>query len=142
MEFKYKDHPLWKVAGGIWMFVLLADLGVMYFSFGDSATNFTWILPLFSIVTMILCLMAAFFSFRVQQTDYVRIKNETIFIHKGPIRPRQKIKLVDLKESRIIGEQLVLILRNENEVAINLRQLSIINSERLQQALKECIVIR
>lgn len=142
MEFKYKNHPLWKVAGGIWLFVLLADLGVMYVSFGDSATNFTWILPLFSVVTMIFCLMAAFFSFRVQQTDYVRIDDQIISIHKGPVRPRQKIKLVDVKEGRIMDQQMVLILRNEHEVSINLRQLSITNSERLQQALKKSMVIR
>ncbi len=57
------------------------------------------------------------------------------------ILPRKKLNISEIEQGRIIGEKLILILKNGKEVAISFKLLTITDSENLLIKLKEFFLV-
>lgn len=140
MKLKYKENILYKIAGSVYILLSLMYLGVMYFLFKDKQIYFNrFIIFIFSFIPLNFVVGA--YYFKLHTIDYVRLNDNELSIYKSLILPRKKLNISEIEQGRIIGEKLILILKNGKEVAISFKLLTITDSENLLIKLKEFFLI-
>lgn len=137
MELKFKENPLWKIAGSLWLLISFMNLGLIVFLINGFSGAFGLMLsPLYVITIFISCLLAVNY-FRITRIDYIRISEHTLSIYKGLVFPRKKTNFSEVEEGRVLGNKLILILKNEKEVELNLKLLTVKDFEKMKKKLEE-----
>jgi hypothetical protein len=137
VELKYKENPLWKVTGSIWLLVALLNLGLMIFMLSGITRGFGLLMsPLHGFVILSSTVLAVFY-FKITSIDYVRLHDGILSIHRGLVFPRSNLNISEIEQGRIVGHKFILILKNEKEIEINLKQLRIKDFEKFKLKLEE-----
>ncbi|RKD24618.1 hypothetical protein BEP19_09600 [Ammoniphilus oxalaticus] len=134
MELKYKSRPFWNLMGGMWVIVALMNVGVLILMVsgpGLAAVN-----GLLIAFIMIISAFLAISYFRITRIDYIRVDQNALSLHRGFPLPRINIPLQNIDRGRVTGDKLLLILKNEKEMEIQLQALTIKNTDRLMKELK------
>lgn len=138
MKLKYKENVVYKIAGCTWLIVALINLALALISLNSVTVGFGWGVNSLLILNIFLTISLAAFYFKITNIDYVRLKDNVISIHKGFVLPRQKINVVEIERGRVVGDTFILLLRNEKEVEINLKMLTVRDHDRLIEQLGVC----
>ncbi|MDQ1144065.1 hypothetical protein QE429_000892 [Bacillus sp. SORGH_AS 510] len=132
LRVKYKESPLWRVAGSLWLFVAIMNLIMFSGIFGE----FYFVITLLFIFNFLMSGILTVFYFRITSIDYIRVNENILSIYKGLVLPMKKINLTEVEQGRVIGNRFVLILRNQKEVEINLKFITIKDFERMKVQLE------
>lgn len=125
----------------IWSIVAVANVGLMLVLFSGLTGAFGLVMSPILILNILLSTILAIYHFKLHTIDYLRLKGTSLSIHKGPISLRKTLNLSEIEQGRILANKLVLILKNEKEVKINLSLLTIKDYEKLHAELLRFIPI-
>ena len=137
MELKYKENSLWKVTGSLCLLIALMNLGLMLFMLSGISRGFGLMISPIYVFTILISVVLAVFFFRITTIDYLRLNESTLSIHRGLVLPRKKINISEVEQGRVIGNRFVLILKNQKEVEINLKYLTIKDYEQIKIKLEK-----
>ncbi|MEO2076002.1 MAG: hypothetical protein ABGX20_11600 [Bacillus sp. (in: firmicutes)] len=133
LRVKYKENSLWKVAGSLGLFVAIMSLIMFSGIFGE----FYFVITLLFIFNFLMSGILTVFYFRITSIDYIRVNDNILSIYKGMVLPKKKINLTEVEQGRVIGNRFVLILRNQKEVEINLKLITIKDFESMKVQLEK-----
>ena len=122
---------MWLVFASIQMFLLFTSRNLDYHLF------FLFLIFL----GLILGLFLSFAYFTIQNIDYIRLEKSFLSIHRGFPIPRKKIILSNLEKGNILDDRIVLILKDEEQVELNSRDISVDDFEKLKKELRKHINI-
>ncbi|MFZ3588502.1 hypothetical protein ACOI1C_04310 [Bacillus sp. DJP31] len=137
MEIKYKENPLWKVTGAIWLVVALLNLGLLLFMLGGSLRAFGLIVSPLLLLTVVASTMLSVFYFRLKNTDYLKLNNNVLSIHIGLIRRRKEIAVHEIEKGVALGSKYILLLKDGKEVTINQELMKYRDFEELKAMLEQ-----
>lgn len=129
---KFKENPICKVAGVVWLIVALLNLGLLIFMLNSFASHFGLLISPILLLTILSGSALGIFYLRIHHVDYIRINEQSLSIHRGLVLRRRIVKLSDVHEGRLVGNKYILILKNEKEVPLYTRNLSIRDLDRLK----------
>lgn len=142
MELKYKENSQWKVSGSLCLLVALLNLGLMSFMITGNTRMFGYMIsPLYLIIILTNSVLAVFY-FKITTIDYLRLNVSAISIHRGLVLPRKKINILEVEQGRVIGSKFILILKNQREIEINLKRITIKDFEQMKNELEKYFEIR
>lgn len=141
MELKYKDNVQFKITGSIWLLVSLLYIGLLVFILTSNMGGFKLIMSPFLILLIVSSSVLAVFNFKIPTIDYVRVNEHTLSTFRSLVLKRKEIDLSEVEQGRIVGNKLILILHNEKEFEISLKNLTIKDSEKLIVKLKKSFLI-
>lgn len=140
MEFKFKENYIWKFSGRIWFLISLVYLGLAIFLLPLFEFRFNGML--FLIVSYVpLGFGVGIYYFKLNTIDYIRLSDSELSIYRNLILPRMKISISEIERGKILGEKLILILKNGKEAEVSFKVLTIKDSEKLLVKLKEFFLI-
>ena len=134
MNIKYKNTLLWKIAGITWLIVALMNLGLLIFLF-NGLPNFGFMIIPMLIFIIICSSILSFFYLQIHRWNYIEINEQFLSIHQGLVLPKKIVKLSDIEEGRLVRSKFILILKNEKEVPIYTRNVSLKDLDRLKMKL-------
>jgi hypothetical protein len=103
--------------------------------------GFKLIMSPFLILLIVSSSVLAVFNFKIPTIDYVRVNEHTLSTFRSLVLKRKEIDLSEVEQGRIVGNKLILILHNEKEFEISLKNLTIKDSEKLIVKLKKSFLI-
>lgn len=124
MEFKFKENYIWKFSGRIWFLISLVYLGLAIFLLPLFEFRFNGML--FLIVSYVpLGFGVGIYYFKLNTIDYIRLSDSELSIYRNLILPRMKISISEIERGKILGEKLILILKNGKEAEVSFKVLTI-----------------
>ncbi|MBO2535052.1 hypothetical protein [Rummeliibacillus suwonensis] len=124
MEFKFKENYIWKFSGHIWFLISLVYLGLAIFLLPLFEFRFNGML--FLIVSYVpLGFGVGIYYFKLNTIDYIRLSDSELSIYRNLILPRMKISISEIERGKILGEKLILILKNGKEAEVSFKVLTI-----------------
>jgi len=126
---------MWTITGFIWSIVAALNVGLMFFLWNGNNGAFGLVVGPILLLNILLSTMLAVYYFKLHTIDYLRLKDNSLSIHKGLVFPRKRINLSTIEQGRVSASKLILILKNEKEIDINLSLLTIKDYERLHSTM-------
>lgn len=126
---------MWTITGFIWSIVAVLNVGLIFFLLNGSNGAFGLVVGPILLLNILLSTMLAVNYFKLHTIDYLRLKDNSISIHIGLFFRRKKVDLSEIEQGRVSASKLILILKNEKEIDINLSLLTIKDYERLHSTM-------
>ena len=126
---------MWTITGFIWSIVAALNVGLIFFLLNGSNGAFGLVVGSILLLNILLSTMLAVYYFKLQTIDYLRLKDNSLSIHKGLVFRRKRVDLSEIEQGRVSASKLILILKNEKEIDINLNLLTIKDYERLHSTM-------
>lgn len=119
-EIKFKKTVLHNYLGAFWILISLiwtVLLAFSIFAIKPSLTSSSNLLILIVSFNIVLGFINGIYNLTLHSRNYVKITNEQLEIHKAPLRKNQIINLKDIEEARLIGNKIILLLKNNDKEA-------------------------
>lgn len=126
---------MWTITGFIWSIVAALNVGLMFFLLNGINGASGLVMGPILLMNILLSTMLAVNYFKLHTIDYLRLKDNSISIHIGLFFRRKKVDLSEIEQGRVSASKLILILKNEKEIDINLSLLTIKDYERLHSTM-------
>lgn len=126
---------MWTITGFIWSIVATLNVGLMFFLLNGINGASGLVMGPILLMNILLSTMLAVNYFKLHTIDYLRLKDNSLSIHIGLFFRRKKVDLSEIEQGRVSASKLILILKNEKEIDINLSLLTIKDYERLHSTM-------
>ncbi|MET3657022.1 hypothetical protein ABIC55_002109 [Sporosarcina psychrophila] len=126
---------MWTITGFIWSIVAALNVGLMFFLLNGSNGALGLVMGPILLMNILLSTMLALNYFKLHTIDYLRLKDNSLSIHIGLFFRRKKVDLSEIEQGRVSASKLILILKSEKEIDINLSLLTIKDYERLHSTM-------
>lgn len=138
MTIKYRVRGAWLFSGVMWLAVAILNIGILIMNRNADYHLFFTSLIIF---ILMLSLFLAFAHFTIQNIDYIRINKDSLSIHRGFPIPREKIEFSNVQKANVVDDKLVLMLKDENQVEMKSKFMSVDDFEKLKKELEKYISI-
>lgn len=121
---------MWTITGFIWSIVAALNVGLIFFLLNGSNGAFGLVVGPILLLNILLSTMLAVYYFKLQTIDYLRLKDNSLSIHKGLVFRRKRVDLSEIEQGRVSASKLILILKKRKR---NRQKLESINYKGLRK---------
>ncbi|MBO0600228.1 hypothetical protein I2483_01015 [Sporosarcina sp. E16_3] len=107
------------------------NVGLLFFLLNGITGAFGLVMSPILLLNILLSTVLAVYYFKLHTIVYLRLTDNSLSIHKGLVYPRKKVDLSEIEQGRLSASKLILLLKNEKEIDINLSLLTIKDYEKL-----------
>jgi hypothetical protein len=107
------------------------NVGLLFFILNGITGAFGLVMSPILLLNILLSIVLAVYYFKLHTIDYLRLNDNSLSIHKGLVFSRKRVDLSEIEQGRVSVNKLILLLKNEKEIDINLSLLTIKDYEKL-----------
>ena len=98
----YKNNQIWAITGFIWSIVAVLNVGLLFFLLNGITGAFGLVMSPILLLNILLSTVLAVYYFKLHTIDYLRLKDNSLSIHKGLVFSRKRVDLSEIEQGRLV----------------------------------------